>query len=73
MEHHGLRLRSDGTIDTDYYVNRARARRQSERPIDETALDTKRRIARDSLAHVFRRLRLAAERTGSIVEAARET
>ena len=66
MEHHGLRLRSDGTIDTDYYVSRARARRQErERLIDETAQDTKRRIALNSLAHVFRRLRLAAERTES--------
>ena len=74
MEHHGLRLRSDGTIDTDYYVSRARARRQgSERLIDATALDTKRHIALDSLAQVFRRLRLVAERTGSTVEAARET
>jgi hypothetical protein len=66
MEHHPLRLRSDGTIDTDYYVSRARARRhESERLIDETALDTKRRVALNALAHVFRRLRLAAERTES--------
>jgi hypothetical protein len=74
VEHHGLHLRSDGTIDSDYYVSQARARRrESERLIDETALYTKRRIALDSLAHIFRRLRLAAERTESIVEAARET
>jgi hypothetical protein len=37
MEHHALRLRSDGTIDTDYYVSRARALRQERaRLIDET-------------------------------------
>jgi hypothetical protein len=58
MEHYGLRLRSDGTIDTDYYVSRARARRQgNERLIDEATLPMKRRIVLDALAHMFRRSR----------------
>jgi hypothetical protein len=48
MEHHALRLRSDGTIDTDYYVSRARARRQeSARLIDEKSLILKQKKTKD--------------------------